>query len=265
MPHPNRDCSADALGYDAVVATRLAVDEPSVLSSRTIGESWFAVAGRILAAGVPSLYDGLPIRELSLVTLAVSHPDPDDEIIATHADAERLAWMHANFTDHARVASLGGADSYATRLFDYDGSGRDQVKWVIDRLRADPTSRSATITTFQPHTDTTYIPCISMLDFWLPDGAVELVVYAHSIDFGAKGYGNLVELASLQHHVADALGVPVGRLLMVIKSAHVYETEVDYITGVLGVNPAAREGPIDSQRHQETPRPSHTAPRQARR
>jgi thymidylate synthase len=212
---------------------RLACDEPSVLRSCTIGESWFAVAGRIVASGLPSLYDGLPIRELSLVTLAVERPDPDDEIIATHADPERLAWMHANFTDYVRVATLGDADSYATRLFDYEHSGHDQVRWVIDRLRANPSSRSATITTFQPHTDTTYIPCVSMLDFWLPDGAVELVVYAHSIDFGAKGYGNLVELASLQHHVADALDVPVGRLLMIIKSAHVYETELNYIERVL--------------------------------
>jgi hypothetical protein len=32
----------------------------------------------------------------------------------------------------------------------------------------------------------------------LAGNAIELVVYAHSIDFGAKGYGNLVELASLQ-------------------------------------------------------------------
>jgi hypothetical protein len=31
---------------------------------------------------------------------------------------------------------------------------------------------------------------------------VELVSYAHSIDFGAKGYGNLVEPARLQRHVA---------------------------------------------------------------
>ena len=208
---------------------RLAFDDPSVLSSRTIGESWLAVAGRIVASGLPSLYDGLPIRELSLVTLAIDRPDPDDDIIARHADPERLAWMHANFTDHARVASLGDTDSYATRLFDYEHSGHNQVRWVIDRLRANPSSRSATITTFQPHTDTTYIPCVSMLDFWLPDGAVELVVYAHSIDFGAKGYGNLVELAWLQQHVADALGVPVGRLLMTIKSAHVYETELNYI------------------------------------
>jgi thymidylate synthase len=219
---------------------KLAFDEPSVLRSRTIGESWFAVAGRIVSSGLPSVYDGLPILELSLVMLAIEQPDADDEIIVTHGDPERLAWMHANFTDHVRVTSLGDADSYATRLFDYEHSGHDQVRWVIDRLRSDPSSRSATITTFQPHTDTTYVPCVSMLDFWLPDGAVELVVYAHSIDFGAKGYGNLVELASLQRHVADALGVPVGRLLMIIKSAHVYETELNYIEGVLASNAAGR-------------------------
>jgi thymidylate synthase len=215
------------------MTTRLASDEPHILRSETIGDAWFAVAGRIAASGVPSRYDEQPIREISLVTLAVARPDPDDEIIARHAEPERLAWMHANFTDHSRVAALGDADSYATRLFDYEHSGRDQVTWTIDRLRADPASRSATITTLQPHSDTTYIPCVSTLDFWLPGGAVELVVYAHSIDFGAKGYGNMVELASLQRHVADALGLPVGRLLMIVKSAHVYETDLAYIKRVL--------------------------------
>ena len=214
------------------MTTRLASNEPHILRSETIGEAWFAVAGRIVEDGVPSRYD-LPIREISLVTLAVARPDPDDELIAKYAEPERLAWMHANFADHSRVSALGNADSYATRLFDYEHSGRDQVRWVIDRLRTDPTSRSATITMLQPYTDTTYIPCISMLDFWLPAGTVELVVYAHSIDFGAKGYGNLVELASLQQHVAGALGLPVGRLLMVVKSAHVYETELGYIRDVL--------------------------------
>jgi thymidylate synthase len=216
------------------VSTRLAADDPHILHSDTLGEAWFAVAGRIVEDGVASEYDELPVREISLVTLTIARPDPDDELIARHAEPERLAWMHANFTDHSRVAALGDADSYATRLFDYERSGRDQIAWVIDRLRGDPTSRSATITTFQPHTDTTYIPCVSVLDFWLPGGAVELVVYAHSIDFGAKGYGNLVELAALQQHVARALGRPVGRLLMIVKSAHVYRTELSYIEGLLG-------------------------------
>jgi thymidylate synthase len=172
------------------------------------------------------------------VTLIVERPDPDDDVIARHGDPERLAWMHANFAGHGQVAALGDADSYATRLFDYEHSGRDQVAWVIDRLRRDPESRSATITTLQPRTDSAYIPCVSLLDFWRPAEAVELVVYAHSIDFGAKGYANLVELAALQHRVAAGLGLAAGRLTMIVKSAHVYETEVAYVLGVL----AAQDG-----------------------
>jgi len=215
------------------VTIRLASDGPQTVQADTIGAAWLAAAQRILTEGVESRYEGLPVREISLVTLVVDHPGPADEIIAAHAEPERLAWMHANFTDHARVTALGGADSYATRLFDYEHSGRDQVAWMTDRLRRDPASRSAAITTFQPQTDSSYIPCVSLLDFWLPDGAVELVAYAHSIDFGAKGYGNLVELASLQQHVAGQLALPAGRLLMIVKSAHVYETERDYLRRVL--------------------------------
>jgi thymidylate synthase len=141
--------------------------------------------------------------------------------------------MHANFTEHARVTALGDADSYATRLFDYGRSGRDQLAWVVERLRTDPLSRSATITTFQPLTDTAYIPCVSLLDFWLTDGALHLAVYAHSIDFGAKGYGNLVELASLQHDVATRLGSEAGGLTVIVKSAHLYDGDVAYMGQVL--------------------------------
>jgi thymidylate synthase len=175
----------------------------------------------------------MPILELPRVTLTVSDPRAVDAIVSELGDPERLAWMHANFTDHSLVRELGDARSYASRLFDYGAVGRDQVAWVVERLRRDPTSRSATITTFEPLLDTGYIPCVSMLDFWLRDGVLEQVVYAHSIDFGSKGYGNLVELAWLQEHVAGELGVAVGRLDFIIKSAHVYETDFDYTREVL--------------------------------
>lgn len=203
-------------------------DTPShYIAAPTLGASWVAVASRILDAGAPATYDALPILELAHVTLEIAAPDPDDPFIAERGDPERLAWMRANFREHERVAALGDADSYATRLYDYERTGRDQVAWVIERLRGDPASRSATITTFQPLTDTSYIPCVSLLDFWLPAGALELVVYAHSIDFGTKGYGNLVELAAVQRRVASALDVPTGRLVMIVKSAHIYDTERD--------------------------------------
>lgn len=200
------------------------------VESETLGACWLKISRRILEEGVDGAYDGLAMRELALVTLVVERPDPDDAVIAELGDSEWSAWMRANFTEPGRVEELGGAASYASRLHDY--AGRDQVAWVVERLRADPASRSATITTFQPLTDTSYIPCVSLLDFWLPDGAVELVVYAHSLDFGKKAYGNLVELARLQHHVAGELGAPVGRLVIQVKSAHVYAEEHELMRGL---------------------------------
>jgi hypothetical protein len=208
-------------------------DRPTWLHTGTIGEAWLGIAGRILAGGRPGHWDGLPLRELLRVTLEIDLPAPEDPIIGRYADPERLAWMHANFTDHTRVAALGDADSYATRLYDYAHSGRDQVAWVIDRLHADRSVRDATITTFQTLTDTTYIPCVSLLDFWLEDESVQLAVYAHGIDFGTKGYANLVELAALQHRVAGAVGGGVGGFTMMVKSAHVYETELELMRGIV--------------------------------
>lgn len=203
------------------------------IHTETIGEAWLAIARRILADGAPSRYDDLAVLEVPRVAITVDAPRASDPIIDRFADPARLAWMHANFTDHALVAELGDARSYASRLFDYGAAGRNQIDWLVERLTADPTSRSATITTFEPLLDTTYIPCVSLLDFWLRDGVLEQVVYAHSIDFGAKGYGNLVELAWLQEHIAGRLGVPVGRLDFLVKSAHVYETEFEYMNTVL--------------------------------
>jgi thymidylate synthase len=205
----------------------------STFSHRTLGEAWLAVAKRILDSGRASHYDGLPIVEIAQATLDIAEPDPDDAIIARLADPERLDWMRRNFVDADRVAALGDARSYASRLHDYGETGRDQIEWVIDRLAAEPGSRSATITTFEPLLDTSYIPCVSMLDFWIPEQSVDLVVYAHSIDFGAKGYANLVQLAELQRIVASRLGRRMGALTFIVKSAHVYDTEIDVMRQAL--------------------------------
>ena len=195
------------------------------IESPTLGEGWLRTSRTILEQGALADYDDRPTRELALLTLSVEQPSSDDPIIAELGDVEWLAWMHDNFFVQKDVPELGDAKSYAVRLFNYAGEDRDQIAWVVERLRAHPASRSATITTFQPLTDTTYIPCVSLLDFWRPDGPLELVVYAHSLDFGKKAYGNLVELARLQEHVAGELGIPVGRLVVHAKSAHVYEPE----------------------------------------
>src|SRR5919201_308382 len=165
-----------------------------VVEAQTLGEGWLRTSCAILEDGDLARYDGQPTRELALLTLAVAQPAPDDAVIARLGDPQWLAWMHENFFVEKEVPELGDAKSYAVRLFNYAGAGRDQIAWVADRLRADPECRSATVTTFQPLTDTSYVPCVSMLDFWLRDGAVEL-------------------------------GAACGALVVHCKSAHVYEPE----------------------------------------
>jgi thymidylate synthase len=199
----------------------------------TIGEAWLDIARDILARGHEGTYDGAAMREALMATLHVARPASRDELIELFAEPERLAWMHANFTDPTRVAELGDAASYATRLYDYENRGLDQIAGVVKKLIDDPTTRNAAITTFQPLSDTSYIPCVSVLDFFIDGGRLALSIYAHSIDFGAKGYANLVELAHIQEHVANEVGLSLGPLTMIVKSAHVYESELDYVRNVL--------------------------------
>jgi Thymidylate synthase len=203
------------------------------LAAASIGDAWLQVADLILTRGTPSSFGRLSLLECDLVTLDVQYPDPDDPIIAQHASEEWLGWMRSNFTDHRRVRELGDARSYASRLFDYMGSGRNQIAAVVETLRRDVHASYATITTLEPLTDVTYIPCVSLLDFWLRSGSLELVVYAHSIDFGKKGFANLVQLAELQRNVASELNALLGPLVMIVKSATIYQTELSLMREVI--------------------------------
>ena len=203
----------------------------TVIEEHSLGSAWLEACRCILEHGVDATYDGAPMRELPHLTLRISKPNPDDATIAELGDPEWLEWMRRNFEERDDVAELGGARSYGRRLRDYEG--RDQVAWVVERLRSDPATRSATITTLQPLMDTTYVPCVSLLDFWRADDALELVVYAHSLDFGKKAYGNLVALARLQREVGAAIGAPIGLLVVRAKSAHVYAADYERVGEIL--------------------------------
>ncbi len=204
-----------------------------LIETDTLGECWWQVSHAILEEGYAARYDGAPIKEVANLTTVVQSPDPEDAFIAQHGDPAWLAWMHENFFVQKAVPELDQAASYAIRLFNYGLAGRDQIQWVINRLTQNPEARSATISTFMPLTDTSYIPCISLLDFWLPGPALELIVYAHSLDFGKKAYGNLIELAALQRRVAQAVNRPMGRLTIHCKTAHIYEPEWGYMETML--------------------------------
>jgi thymidylate synthase len=218
-----------------------------VIGARSLGRAWVAAVRTILLEGHEASYEAQPILEFARLDLVVENPGDVDGIIERLGDPERIAWMRANFRDRTPVDELGGAASYATRLYDYESRGRDQVAWVTERLRADPSCRSAVITMLQPLSDAAYIPCVSLLHFWKPQESLELIVTAHSIDFGTKGYANLLELAQVQSCVAESLCLPAGRLLFRVTSAHVYERDLAAMRRlVTNEDSQSRERPLPS-------------------
>jgi thymidylate synthase len=201
------------------------------ISSKTIGEAWLASCRAILEEGRQIKDENENLREVTDMFLEIKTPEEYDEIIDKYGDKKAIEWMLSNFFEQKDVPELSNSKSYGIRLFNYEG--KDQVRWIIDKLKEKPESKSATITTLMPKIDKGYIPCVSLLDFKIRTGKLILTVFCRSIDFGAKAYANMIALARIQDMISKQLGVEKGQMTLHIVSAHVYEKDFDKIKSVL--------------------------------
>lgn len=113
---------------------------------------------------------------------------------------------------------------------EYD-PGLDQLRYVVNTLRADPLSRQAVIAIWEPVVDTTPgkdKACNTFLQFQSRGGALYLTVNVRSNDvmWGWSGI-NAFEWSTLQEMVASILGISVGELVFNIGSLHLYEQHWD--------------------------------------
>jgi len=115
--------------------------------------------------------------------LTIKKPSQKDEIIEKYGDKKGIEWMNSNFTEQKNVPELKNALSYGTRLFNF--KGKDQVKWIIGKLKKKPETKAATISMIM-HDDEAYIPCVSALDFKIRNNKLMLTAMCRAIDFGKK-------------------------------------------------------------------------------
>lgn len=201
----------------------------------TIGKAWIIILQEILNNGKRTLYNGnkeKPIQEIVGTTITIKNIIMPDPIIEKYMVKEEYEWMESNFTKLGTVKELHDANSYASRLYNYMNQ-KNQIKWVISRLRDRKYTCSATITTFEPLTDDKYIPCVSMIDFYVEDEKLNMYIYCRSLDFGSKAYVNLVMLYNILKQVADAVKLEIGDMNLTVKSAHVYDKDRDKVNNIL--------------------------------
>ena len=144
-----------------------------------------------------------------------------------------IEWLSAylpravNYSDDGKTWRAGYGRRIRHWNCDPGDSGLDQLAYVVDTLRADPLSRQAVISIWDPEVDTTPgkdKACNDFIQFQSRLGALHMTVTVRSNDvmWGWSGI-NAFEWSTLQEIVAHLLGISVGTLTFNIGSLHLYD------------------------------------------
>lgn len=119
--------------------------------------------------------------------------------------------------------AAGVSYTYGTRLRAFGGA-IDQVRAIVDDLRAAGESRRAVAALWSPAQDigSASPPCLNLVQARLRDGRLQLTAYFRSHDIFRAWAGNAYGLRALQAHIAGELGAAPGDLAILSHSAHIY-------------------------------------------
>jgi len=199
------------------------------ITARSAGEAWMK-ASRAVYSGGRLIKDGeQTLKELLNVFLYVEHPLEHDRVLEAYADPAMIKWMQDNFLTQKPVLNWGY--SYGQRFFNYEGI--DQITNVIEKLKKNPESKSATVSLMNPKGDGSHMPCIVAIDFKIRDGRLITTTFFRSQDVGKKIYADIICIGEIAKRVADAVGVNHGPLCILIASLHAYEADWNRVEDLL--------------------------------
>lgn len=121
--------------------------------------------------------------------------------------------------------------TYKTCKTDYTGQGFDQLKYVIDTIRSDPTSRRIRISIWDPSHlhDVALTPCLNQFDFYVDTEhkTLNLLAFLRSSDTFLALMWNTTYCAIFCHVVAKLTGLRPGKLIMNTANSHLYLNHVE--------------------------------------
>lgn len=174
---------------------------------------------------------GITLTESQRRELLVPHRLPN-----VAAQIAETAWVLAGRDDitwlkHYLPRATDFSDDGLTWRAAYGPRLRSQLDYVVDLLKADPTSRQAVISLWDPFVDSEPgkdIACNNWLHFLSRNDELHLQVGIRSNDiiWGWSGI-NAFEWSTLLEVVAYLTGLKVGKLHFSVSSEHIYEQHWD--------------------------------------
>jgi len=110
-----------------------------------------------------------------------------------------------------------------------DGNTIDQLSWVIDELKRNPSSRRLIVSAWNPVeiADMALPPCHCLFQFFVSNGRLSCQLYQRSADIFLGVPFNIASYALLTHMTAQAVGLKPGEFIHTLGDAHLYHNHFE--------------------------------------
>jgi len=167
-------------------------------------------------------------------------------IWTANADAQGKALGYVNSDLRKELGPV-----YGSQWRNYNGDdGIDQIKWLINEIRANPDSRRLILSSWNPNQLSLMAlpPCHAFAQFRVYNGHLSCQLYQRSADLGLGSPFNIASYSLLTHILARECNLAVGDFVYTIGDAHIYFDHIEplreqltrspYDSPILEINPS---------------------------
>ncbi|RKI80096.1 hypothetical protein D7V83_14685 [bacterium 0.1xD8-71] len=199
-----------------------------IIKEKTLGEAWLKAMQIVMNVGEDIWDEDIALREVRNLYITIEDIIDNDSVIQRYADHDRIQLMKEKYA----TCGLVGDYKIDYGSYIYNNNGINQIEWVIDRIKHKPETKSATISLHKPGED--MLACLSILDFKYRNGVLDMNVVYRSQNIYWSHPGNMLALRQIQKDVADELNLKMGKVDLVVFSAHIYESDFDRVNEIIG-------------------------------
>jgi thymidylate synthase len=112
-----------------------------------------------------------------------------------------------------------------------DGKTVDQISWVVDEIRRNPSSRRLIVSAWNPveMDEMALPPCHCLFQFYVAEGRLSCQLYQRSADTFLGVPFNIASYALLTHMIAHVTGLQPGEFVHTLGDAHLYLNHIDQV------------------------------------
>lgn len=120
-----------------------------------------------------------------------------------------------------------------------DGKTHDQIKWLINELKTNPSSRRLIINAWNVGEleKMALPPCHCMFQFYCQNGALSCQLYQRSADLFLGVPFNISSYALLTMMIASSLGLKPGEFVHTFGDVHIYNNHIEQVETQLSRRP----------------------------